>query len=180
MEKQRQSCQNCGEIWDRQQLHHSKAQETLCNACFRLILKKTVEDDVKAQCQHLRDHISTLLLPTTPTEVAIQQAEIATKRLALDIQKAKLVQEQHTMDNLSREIEDLNTELCTLTTERIYKKYRLNCVFPLDQIRLVLCTECTLRLEAGPVRRLFAQNTESEGQTQLVEGECCSAKCSCM
>lgn len=180
MEKQRQSCQNCGEIWDPQELHHSKAQERLCNACFRLDLKKAVEDDVKTQCQHLRNRISALLSPLTPSEVASQQAEIATKRLSLDIQRTKLVQKQHNLDDLSRDIEDLNAQLRSLTMERIYKKYRLNCVVPLDQIRLVLCTECTLRLEAGPVRRLFAQKTESEGQTQQVEEECCSARCSCM
>jgi len=179
MEQQRLVCQNCGELWELQDLHHSKAHEALCRACFRRVLKKSVEDDVKTQCQFLRDSISILLSPLTPKQVAILQAEVTTKRLAVDIKKAELVQKQRSMDNLCREIEEMDMQLRTLTMERISRKYRLNCVVPLDQIRFVLCSECTLRLGRGPVRR-FVQSTESDGRTHQTETGCCSAKCNCM
>lgn len=186
MEKQRKSCRSCGEVVEIGRYHHSKEQGTLCSACFRLYLKQSVEDEVKAKCESLRESISALgcPLPSLPPsqEIAVDKDKLQGKftilRIAVGIQRAEILGKIRRMDRLNRDINDQNQQLRALAMERIYRKYRLNCVVPLEQVRLFLCTDCVLRLEAPP--RRFVQSNGSDGQTNQMEAGCCSSKCECM
>ena len=186
MEKQRESCGSCGEVVEIGGYHHSKERETLCSACFRIYLKQSVEDEVKAKGESLRESLSSLRCalpsPSPSQEIAVckdgLQGKFTILRIAVGIQRAELLGKIRRVDQLSRDINDQNQQLRALAMERIYRKYRLNCVVPLVQVRLLLCTDCVLRLEAPP--RRFVQSNGSDGLTNQMEAGCCSSKCECM
>lgn len=185
MEKQRESCGACGEVGEIGGIHHSKEGETLCNPCFRLYLKQSVEDEVKAKCNSLRESlsalhssVSSLLSAQETAEKAEFEGKITILRISISIQRAELHTKTRTFDRLTRDIIDQSQQLRTLAMQKMYRKYRLNCVVPLEQVRVLLCIDCVRRLEAPP--RRLGRSSGSEEQTNQMEAGCCSSKCECM
>lgn len=173
MEKEIVHCHNCGKTGPPGYFHHSKAREPLCSPCFRVYIRIQVYEErkVPGKQSRLSKHSETLV------EVRLQ-AKISAKQIANDIRRAEMARKQHSLEQLQIEIEDLDKQLRALTMTRIHRKYRLICVIPLEQVRVIMCKECILRAEQGQSRR-FGRKTGLGNSSQL-EIACCSSKCDLM
>ena len=170
MEKESVLCKECGAAGSKGGFHHSQVGDTLCAQCFRTYIRRRVVEERKVPCKKaVSRHTETL------AEVRLQ-AKISTKLIANDIRKAEIARRQHNIELLQTDIEDLDKQLRVLTMTLIRSKYRLICVIPLEQVSLMMCEDCMLRVMEQS--RPFAGKSVQSGNVSRLEVASC--KCCCM